>query len=193
MRKTLFIFCLFFTIQSYGQTKISFDAVYSFDRGFRSLSSETDSIVILKNENESKKPGNRFGFNFNFSPNNKFSFKTGFRWVTTGYDSTNENENFTFKFFEIPLALRYYYGERKLRLFSEIGVGFHYLRSDDAGIKKWQTVALVGMGMEYAYSLELSFFALPSFRYHLTTNQNYNNSEENLFNSGVELGFRVKF
>ena len=183
-----FPFIVFFVFSAFfltGQTKISFDFISSFDRGFRSLSSSNDSLIALKDANEERSNGIRYGLNFNYFPNNKIAFKTGIRLVYTGYASTLINENFEYRFIEIPASLRYYYGQNRFRLFSEIGVGIHRYRNGNDNplldVNEWHFVGMASMGIDFDYSLDLSFFAQPIFRYHLTeTFKNNDTFEEHL-------------
>ncbi len=54
----------------------------------------------------------------------KIALKTGIRYLKTGFKSEIDPISTIHKFIEIPLALRYYYNSKKIRPFSELGVGF---------------------------------------------------------------------
>ena len=199
MRSLKILFFIFLPFLAIGQARVSIDLIYSFDKGFRSINSPDPSIIDLKDMNEKSKNGARYGVNLNYYLNQKITLKSGVRWVKTGYHSDLENENYDYKFIEIPVGLRYYYSENRFRLFSELGIGFHYLNESNnnqinINDQRWSIVGMVGLGIDFDYSPDLSFFAQPIFRYHLTeTNDSNGLLEENLYNTGVELGFRVKF
>lgn len=198
MRLFIILVFSFITEFTQGQISTSFDLIVSPEQSYRSLSPETDSLSILRNEDEVKKFALRFGANLNLYIGNTIVLKTGFRFVNSGYDSKTEDVNFDYKFFEIPIALRYYYrdNDKFLRPFTEIGVGIHIYRSGDFYgddfLRLFNHALTVSVGIDYAYSYDFAFFVQPIFRYHLSqTLENYI-LEEHLYSFGGEIGIRFK-
>ena len=157
----------------FGQKKVSIDLIGSIDNSYRSLSPEDNAEVILRNEDEVKKIGFRYGANFNLhfgdlGDSYKAALKTGVRYITVGYESTLADVDWSFRYIEIPIALRYYYGERKIQLFTELGLsanihtkGVYWELVEQ---RKWNYAAMVSFGLDFNVSSDLVIFLQPTFR-----------------------------
>ncbi|MFK8007034.1 MAG: hypothetical protein AB8H03_11705 [Saprospiraceae bacterium] len=198
--KLLLLFFIFPNLL-FGQIQMSIDPIFSIEQSYRTLQSDNFLTLQTRNLKDKKRTGFRYGLNFNFYLGElfeeKIALKTGVRYLKTGYQSDLDS-NFTIhNFLEIPLALRYYYGNRKIRPYSELGVGFLFnLNFDIDDFRNERLLhhsAFVAVGFDYNYSLDLAFFFQPIFRYHFTQTFSDIEVEEHLYNVGLETGFRMKF
>ncbi len=204
MKKNIIVLTLsllLFPIFLFGQNRISIDLIGSIDNSFRSLSPEDNLIVGLRNEYEVKKIGFRYGANFNIyfgdlGESYKAALKTGVRYINIGYESTLADVDWSFRYIEIPLALRYYYGDRKIQLYTELGLSANIhtkgVYDDLVQQRKWNYAAMVSFGLDFNLSSEIAFFLQPIFRYHLSDSYVDHDYKENLYNTGLEVGLRVK-
>lgn len=194
-------FLLFFPIFIFGQIQMSVDPIFSIEQSYRTLQSDNFLNLQTRNLKDQERNGFRYGANFNLYLGElleeKVALKTGIRYLKTGYESELDSISTIHQFLEIPLALRYYYGSKKIQPFSELGVGFLFnLKFDIDDFRNERLVhhtAFVSIGFDYNYSLDLVFFFQPIFRYHFTQTYSGIDVEEHLYNFGLETGFRIKF
>jgi len=114
-------------------------------------------------------------------------------------------------FIDIPINLRYYFDQHKLfSLYLEGGMGFNYYinshrnsydttgtptkvftKEDD--IRKIQPSLLFGFGIDVKLKKSIILFLQPTARVHLTSNYKDTFQDYNLYNYGIETGFRYVF
>ena len=180
---------------------MSIDPIFSIEQSFRTLQSDNFLTLQTRNLKDEKRTGFRYGLDFNFYLGElyyeKIALKTGIRYLKTGYQSEINSNPTIHNFIEIPLALRYYYGSKKIRIYSELGVGFLFnLNFDIDDFRNERLVhhsAFVAVGFDYNYSVDFAFFFQPIFRYHFTQTFSDIEVEEHLYNIGIELGCRKHF
>lgn len=110
-----------------------------------------------------------------------------------------------FWFLEIPILFRHEFFDSKFTPFVEGGLSpYVYIKSQeirntDLGIiigefdEDFSPVHFVfqfSVGVNYALSEKTDIVLQPSFRYHLTSIERISGQAENLYNFGLELGFR---
>ena len=201
MSLKLILFSLVFPILSFGQIQMSIDPIFSIEQSYRTLQSDNFLTLQTRNLKDKQRTSFRYGLNFNFYLGElyeeKVALKTGIRYLKTGYQIYIDSISTVHNFLEIPLALRYYYSSKRIQLYSELGVGFLFnLNYDFDDFRNERLVhhsAFVAVGFDYDYSIDLSFFFQPIFRYHFTQTFSTIDVEEHLYNFGLEIGFRIKF
>lgn len=201
MRLKLLLLFLLFPFLSFGQIRMSVDPVFSIEQSYRTLQSDNFLLLQTRNLKDKKRVGFRYGLDLNFYLGELFEekvvLKTGVRYLKTGYQTEIDSFSTIHNFLEMPLALRYYYGARKIRAYSELGVGFLFnLNFDIDDFTNERFVhhsAFVAIGFDYNYSLDLAIFFQSIFRYHFTQTFSTIEAEEHLYNYGMEIGFRIKF
>jgi hypothetical protein len=201
MQLKLILFLSFFSFFAFGQIQMSIDPVFSFEQSYRTIQSDNFLILQTRNLKDEQRWGTRYGLNFNLYLGKLYeenvALKTGIRYLKTGYKSDIDSVSTIHKFLEIPIALRYYYGSKKIRPFSELGVGFlinlNFDIDDFRNERLLHHSAFVAVGFDYNYNLDLSFYFQPIFRYHFTQIFSDIELEEHLYNIGIETGFRFKF
>lgn len=197
----LILFLSFFPFLTFGQILMSFDPIFSIEQSYRTIQSDNFLTLQTRNLKDEKRFGIRYGVNFNLYLGELYeenvALKTGLRYLKTGYKSDIDSVSTIHKFIEIPLALRYYYGSKKIRPFSEIGVAFlinlNFDIDDFRNERLLHHSAFVAVGFDYNYTLDLAFYFQPIFRYHFTQTFSDIELEEHLYNFGLETGFRFKF
>ena len=122
----------------------SFDFIGGIDYGYRNLSAPSESSsVTFRDDNELGKINYRIGLNLNQKITEKIFFKTGVRFVITGYKERKmdfpgvdvisdintpvfpggEGQIFrNFSFIELPIIVRYEFSKKKFTPFMELGV-----------------------------------------------------------------------
>lgn len=124
-----------------------------------------------------------------------FVFRSGFRYAQFSYnikplfkDSTTKE---TYKFVEIPLVFRYYFGLNTWRLYAEAQgtVNFNFTKKND--IDNHFTVG-GAIGMEYIHSRQLGFFVQPTFRKPIMPNWGLGSIKYH-FNTGLEMGVKYRY
>ncbi len=138
-----------------SQINTSIDFVGGIDYSYRNMktvknSSFSDSLIVrLFDEDEIGKTNFRIGFNFNKRISKNTFFKTGIRFVSTGYQRKYDANEFrwgnqqtggvfnpdlpgdlptlskliyNYTFIEIPLVVRYEFSQKKFTPFVELGV-----------------------------------------------------------------------
>ncbi|MFK7770763.1 MAG: hypothetical protein AB8F94_01440 [Saprospiraceae bacterium] len=197
----LILFFSFYSSLSFGQIQMSVDPVFSIEQSYRTLQSDNFLTLQTRNLKDKQRTSFRYGLNFNFYLGElyeeKVALKTGIRYLKTGYQSDLDSASTIHNFLEIPLALRYYYGNRKIQLYSELGVGILFNLNFDIDDFRYERLvhhsAFVAVGFDYNFSLDLALFFQPIFRYHFTQTFSAVEVEEHLYNVGLETGFRIKF
>ncbi len=201
MQLKLILFLLLIPFFTSGQVLMSFDPIFSFEQSYRTIQSDNFLTLQTRNLKDEQRLGIRYGVNFNLYLGELYeenvALKTGLRYIKTGYKSDIDSVSTIHKFIEIPLALRYYYGSKKIRPFSEIGVGFLInLNFDIDDFREERLLhhsAFLAVGFDYNYNLDLAFYFQPIFRFHFTQTFSDIELEEHLYNIGIETGFRFKF
>ena len=201
MQLKLIIYFSFSSFLTFGQIQMSVDPVFSMEQSYRTLQSDNFLILQTRNLKDEKKNGIRYGVNFNLYLGElyeeKVALKTGIRYLKTGFNSNIDNVSTMHQFLEIPLALRFYFVNRKVRAFTESGVGFLFSLNFDVDDFMNDRVlhhsAFVAVGLDYDINLDFTIFFQPIFRYHFTQTFSAIEAEEHLYNFGIETGFRKKF
>lgn len=174
----------------------------------------------------------RLGVNYNRRLSQKLWFKTGFRLVREGYKTPtvtdlrwgSENQGGVwvpdptlprsiqfyedFVFFELPLALRYEWGEKKLSPFIEGGISPYIFATliqtqktnlgSETSVSRSQIqgrnivlVSNLSFGFNYRLTEKWQFFAQSIVRYHLNKISKAEGVKVTNINVGLELGSRM--
>lgn len=195
------LFLSFFPLLTFGQIQMSIDPIFSIEQSYRTIQSDNFLTLQTRNLKDEKIMAVRYGLNFNLYLGELFeenlSLKIGLRYFKTGYKSDIDSISTIHNFLEIPLALRFHYGSKKVQPFSEIGVGFlinlNFDIEDSRNERFLHHSAFVSVGLDYNYNLDLAFYFQPIFRYHFTQTFSNIELEEHLYNIGIETGCRFKF
>lgn len=230
--KTIYTILFFFVFPLIGLTQVtsSYDGVIGLDNSFSEhISNNILGPINLESEFEVYGPGTnkigwRFGVNFNRTLFKPLHLKLGFRVANGGFKGPEMlvaqgvekilYKRFDFYFFEMPLAIRFEFGDAKFSPFFEGGIAYNLMYGSK--ITEVRTTATTTTSMELRFSSLKnlnhhqisgyisaginchlfhfgSIFFQPIYRYHFTPFQETGNYNFHLANFGFELGLRRLF
>lgn len=233
MKNYFLILIIFSTSTLFAQHKLSVAPIFSTDYSFRTLSSDANNqpMIDSRNSNEIPKIGFRVGTDFHYKISKKISIKTGMRFASAGYQNkkiedinwaseynaltgitTNDpslphelQHKYKYYFIEIPLAIRYNIGHKKLSYYIEAGlsamlytnnrikqvtdIDVKYDKERVANFNHFSLSTSVSIGLQYQLNKKIVPFIQPIFRYGITP-INDNPIKMNLHSLGCEFGFR---
>lgn len=222
-----------------SQAASSIDVVSGLEYSYRTLSQIEPNVLnipssIETRRDETSKLNWRAGINYNQPITNNLYLKTGLRMASIGYKGRNftdirwpsENNGGTwvpdptlpreiqliwdYLFLEIPIAVRWEFGTKKITPFIELGTAPSIFLTTKTTTKtdqetttqigidesnefnKLHLVTFAAFGLNYSINDHLQIFGQPTVRYHVT-NLSKGPVKENLYNYGIELGLRKKF
>ena len=112
------------------------------------------------------------------------------------------------QFINIPLNLRYRFGQHKLSYFVEAGVAISFVKGDVVkitiddsytennerdGLRNINYSFLIGAGVNYNFYKGLNFSLYPTFRYSITPINQNNPMYSYPYYLGVQMGFSIHF
>lgn len=183
---TILIFLPFF---AFGQKSLwAIDALFSPD-SYASPQVEADAAIYQES-------AYHLGFNVvkDLKEEQNWSFRTGLRYSVYNkrIEGFSTSQSFTFysttTFLNVPLALRYSFGQKKLRLYGEIVGSFNFqydIFAKNANVKTNPSWGLA-LGLEYQVTPTFGFFTQPTFNKPLKRNNDY------LFMLGFETGIKFR-
>jgi len=197
MKLKLILLLIIFPKIIFGQIQMSIDPIFSIEQSYRTLQSDNFLTLQTRNLKDKKLTNFRYGLNINFYLGElleeRAAIKTGIRYFKTGFDAKIDLVSTKHQFLEIPLALRLYLNNRKVRPFTEVGVGFlvnlNFDIDDFMNERLLHHSAFVSVGLDYDVNLDFQ----PIYRYHFTQTFSDLELEEHLYNFGIETGCRFKF
>lgn len=220
------LFFLFLPLCIWGQSQSTIDFVGGVGYSFPNFNVTAPDIPDFQGRFNF-----RFGVNYNRRIGKQLWLKTGARFARVGYKTgklTNlrwgsENENGVwvpdptlpresqsfndYLFVDIPLAIRYEFGKKKLRPFAELGVSPYIfvtriskkvtdletstkILRNIGGFRNFHLTGQLSFGLDYTLNEKWIFFGQPIFRYHFTGLTQ--GSQERLYSIGLEFGARLQ-
>ena len=237
MKAKTIILLLVIPLSGFCQIHSSIDFIAGVEYSYRNLNTSSKDVTVIRimenqDNKESGKSNWRIGFNYNRKVANKIFLKTGIRLMSIGYKGEQKtglrwgsehngmgewipDPNLAHEiqliddywFFEIPMAGRFEFSEKKLRLFLEtgvspsiylttrrksitdIGTNVEFQNNNTHNFNKFHLVGNLSFGISYSIDENLQIIGQPIFRYHLTKLEEVP-IREYLFNYGVEIGIR---
>jgi Outer membrane protein beta-barrel domain len=223
MKNSTLLCLLLLPFLALGQSKHSIGLMLGIDQSF----------PVKTYEEYDGEKGNtlgRFGFNYNQKMNKRTWIEVGFRLAKLGYASEKRTDlvfaseilsgmidpnepheiqffnNYTF--FEVPLGVKYYLNNKKIRPFLSTGLSYNLLLNSKTtvvtdlktttqtnSISNSKLVNLSvrsGLGIEYSLNSRTHLFLSGAFRYYFvnTKNKLFNGI---LYNYGLEMGVSRSF
>jgi hypothetical protein len=235
LRSTLILFC-FFLLSAIGYSQSSFDISFAPGLGyFHGLNKDGAEKydLILENSREGTRPSLnwRVGVHYNQQLSERWFLRSGLRWADLGYktgevdlrwpsqhngqggfdpqpgvEPTVLEQHYHFQYLEIPLLVRFQFGENRWRFFVEAGAALQYLawattvnrlegerlvhQIENDSLRTFVGSIQTGLGLAYQPADRWQFFVQTNGHYQLPAQHIENPIQYRLWQVGGEFGAR---
>lgn len=216
---------------SIAYRRTSMGVLFSPDYCYRSLHYDAGNDWVSQRRNADEKPKYGFtaGITIRYVVNKRLALRSGIVYSDKGEKTKRQSLTWTasepssfpthgvttnhYRFFELPLALNYYFSLPKFRFYITMGGSFNIfldrtttikltyqngdksksMSSADLGFRKITYSVMAGCGMDYRFNKRFMLNVEPSYRRALSSILQNDHAGDYLYSLGVNVGFYYLF